>query len=100
MSQYHEDDSHRIQVLLDQGFISIRHRRPSESDHIDYDLRFMGQRIAGHKRLNSLRLEVDEALNPIDAALLLGTGPGITSIYWRLHDPSSDDMAIEARDED
>ncbi|SEN20670.1 hypothetical protein [Halomonas caseinilytica] len=100
MAQYREEDLRRIRRLLAQGFISIRRRRPRESEHIDYDLCFMGQQIAGHKQLNSLQLEVDEALNPIDAALLVGSGPAITSIYWRPHAPSSVGGAITARDED
>lgn len=49
--------SSRVQQLLEQGYLSIDQQRP------------------------------DQALNPIDAVLLMGAGLGISSVFWRHHDP-------------
>lgn len=76
----------RLRALEAAGFQNVRQQRPQEGCEVDYDLIFLGQRISGHKRLESPALEADEALNPVDAALLLGAGPGIESAYWRPHD--------------
>ncbi|RCV91707.1 hypothetical protein [Billgrantia montanilacus] len=79
--------SPRVQQLLEQGYVSIDQQRPEQDNCVDYDLLFMGQRISGHRTLSDLALEADQALNPIDAALLLGAGPGICSAFWRHYDP-------------
>jgi len=79
--------SPRIQQLLELGYLSLEQQRPKSHDCVDYDLLFMGQRISGHRTLSGVELEADQALNPIDAALLLGAGPGIRSVFWRPHDP-------------
>ncbi|MGL6250973.1 MAG: hypothetical protein ACRC3F_08650, partial [Billgrantia desiderata] len=76
----------RIQQLLEWGYVSIGQQRPEQHDCVDYDLLFMGQRTTGNRTLSDVALEADQALNPIDAALLLGTGPGISSVFWRHHD--------------
>lgn len=81
-------DSDRLKLLEAEGFYSTQECLPSEKTRVDYDLLFMGQRIVGHRQLSSLSLDIDNALNPIDAALLLGWGPGIVSAYWRPHDPA------------
>ncbi|MEX0745176.1 MAG: hypothetical protein WD118_06205 [Phycisphaeraceae bacterium] len=86
----HDTDSlrgSRIQRLLMRGYCSIGQHRPVANDCVDYDLLFMGQRVSGHRTLSDMTLEVDQALNPIDAALLSGAGPGISSVFWRPHDP-------------
>ncbi|MDR9439477.1 MAG: hypothetical protein RI841_08300 [Halomonas sp.] len=70
--------SSRVQQLLEQGSLSIDQQRPAQGDCVDYDLLFMGQRVYGYRTLS---------LNPIDAVLLMGAGPGISSVYWRHHDP-------------
>lgn len=90
------NDSIRHAVLKEVGFRNIEEDRPEEETWVDYDLIFMGQRVSGHKQLPRLNLEADNAINPIDAALVLGTGPGIESIYWRPHDmaQSSQDTLI------
>lgn len=75
--------SRRIAHLYAQGYCSNRHNRPKEGEWVSYDLFFMGQRMAGSKQLTRLYLDIDGALNPIDAALLSGAGPGIDSVYWR-----------------
>lgn len=79
--------SSRVQHLLEQGYFSIDQQRPDQDDCVDYDLLFMGQRISGHRTLSDMALEADQALDPIDAALVLGAGPGIRSVFWRYHDP-------------
>ncbi|WIX32588.1 hypothetical protein QO259_17530 [Salinicola sp. JS01] len=77
----------RREHLASEGFYSVRQRMPDEHAWVEYDLLFMGQRITGQRRLSPLSLEADNALDPIQAALLLGAGPGIESVYWRPHDP-------------
>lgn len=79
--------SPRIQQLLEQGYVSLGQQRPEPYDCVDYDLLFLGQRISGYRTLSGVALEADQALNPVDAALLMGAGPGIRSVYWRPHDP-------------
>lgn len=79
--------SSRVQQLLEQGYLSIDQQRPAQGDCVDYDLLFMGQRVYGHRTLSGMALEADQALNPIDAVLLMGAGPSISSVYWRHHDP-------------
>lgn len=86
MAQQDHLEASRIQQLLKQGYISVQQQRPHEHDCVDYDLLFMGHRVSGHRTLESINLEADGALNPIDAALLLGSGPGVASAYWRYHD--------------
>ncbi|MDN3521755.1 hypothetical protein [Halomonas ramblicola] len=87
MSTHDQTLSSRVQQLLEQGYCSVEQYRPEENDCVDYDLLFMGQRVSGHRTLTGVTLEADQALNPIDAALLLGAGPGIASVFWRPHDP-------------
>ncbi|MGJ7457877.1 hypothetical protein [Halomonas sp. RA08-2] len=77
----------RIQQLLEKGYLSSDQQRPELGDCVDYDLLFMGQQVTGHRTLFDVMLEVDQAMNPVDAALLLGAGPGISSVFWRHHDP-------------
>ncbi|WP_280550704.1 hypothetical protein [Halomonas sp. 11-S5] len=79
--------SSRVQQLLEQGYLSIDQQRPEQNDCVDYDLLFMGQRVSGYRTLSDMMLEADQALDPIDAALLSGAGPGIRSVFWRHHDP-------------
>jgi len=79
--------SPRIKQLVERGYLSLDQQRPEPDDCVDYDLLFLGQRISGQRTLSGVSLEADQALNPIDAALLLGAGPGISSVYWRFHDP-------------
>ncbi|MCL7940230.1 hypothetical protein M8009_07940 [Halomonas sp. ATCH28] len=87
MSTLDHSSSSRVQQLLEQGYVSIDQQRPEQDDCVDYDLLFMGQRVSGHRTLSDMTLEADQALNPIDAALLSGAGPGIRSVFWRHHDP-------------
>ncbi|TLF52981.1 hypothetical protein FEI13_02405 [Halomonas urmiana] len=87
MNTLDQSSSSRVQQLLEQGYLSIDQQRPKQNDCVDYDLLFMGQRVSGHRTLSDMTLEADQALNPIDAALLSGAGPGISSVFWRHHDP-------------
>ncbi|HSP57973.1 MAG TPA: hypothetical protein VLO12_06710 [Halomonas sp.] len=87
MSTHHPSPPSRVQQLLELGYLSIDQQRPEQDDCVDYDLLFMGQWVSGHRTLSDMTLEADQALNPIDAALLSGTGPGISSVFWRRHDP-------------
>lgn len=87
MSTLDHSTSSRVQQLLEQGYLSIDQHRPEQNDCVDYDLLFMGQRTFGHRTLSDMTLEADQALNSIDAALLSGAGPGISSVFWRHHDP-------------
>lgn len=87
MEEHDLQRSSRVRQLLDQGYCSVEQHRPEENDCVDYDLLFMGQRMSGHRTLSDVTLEADQALNPIDAALVLGAGPGISSVFWRHHDP-------------
>lgn len=79
--------SPRAQQLLELGYLCLEQQRPRAHDCVDYDLLFLGQRVSGHRTLSNVALEADQAPNPIDAALLLGAGPGIRSVFWRHHDP-------------
>lgn len=87
MSLETRSSSSRIQLLLERGYVSLDQQRPEQHDCVDYDLLFLGQHIAGHRTLSGVALEADQALNPIDAVLLMGAGPGIRSVFWRHHDP-------------
>ncbi|MDW7746341.1 hypothetical protein [Halomonas sp.] len=87
MNTLDQSSSSRVQQLLEQGYLSIDQQRPEQDDCVDYDLLFMGQRVIGHRTLSDMTLEADQALNPIDAVLLSGAGPGIRSVFWRYHDP-------------
>ncbi|WP_416137747.1 hypothetical protein ACM26W_14850 [Halomonas sp. HK25] len=53
MSLETRSSSLHVQQLLERGYVSIGQQRP------------------------------EQALNPIDAALLMEAGPGISSVFWR-----------------
>lgn len=69
--------------LYARGYLSTRHFRPREGERVNYDLLFMGRRMAGERHVAELSLEADSCLDLIDAALLTGTAPGVDSIFWR-----------------
>jgi len=69
------DNAHLREVRLErEGFRSVHQQMPGEHAWVGYDLLFMGQRITGQRRPSPLSLEADHALDPIQAALLLGRG--------------------------
>lgn len=79
------DEIERITILYAQGYLSIRHFRPRTGDWVNYDMLFMGQRLTGIRRVAEVKFEADGSPSMVDTALLTGTAPGISSIFWRLN---------------